>query len=147
MSNFEKILASFKEMEKSRKLLHGCVHNIYRNEVEKYEEWRQSEDCRQLISSQLQILGDCCPICLESLSPEKATIDHLEPKRNHISKTLDKSNFLVMCAGCNQLKYSTPFKTWRNRLNQFCRDSLDYAIIRIHGKAKLEALINETPRK
>lgn len=143
MSHLEKLLASFEEMEKSRKQLHKCVINIYRDEVEKYEEWRQSEDCRQLIESQLEILGYCCPICLESLSVEKATIDHLEPKRNNIAKTLDTSNFLVMCAGCNQVKYSTPFNIWRNRLHSSRRDSLDYAITCIHGKAKLEALINK----
>lgn len=142
MSHLDRLLASFEEMEKARKKLHKCVYNVYRDETEKYEQWRQSEDCRQLIASQLERLGYCCPICLEPLSPEKATIDHLEPKRDNIAKTLDTSNFLVMCGSCNQVKYSTPFKTWRNRLHQSRRDSLDYAIVRIHGQAKLEALIN-----
>lgn len=141
MSKLEKLLASFEEMEKSRKQLHKCVINVYREEVEKYKKWRQSEECRQLIASQLEIFDYCCPICLENLSLETATIDHLEPKRNNISKTLDTTNFLVMCAECNQVKYSTPFNTWRNCLTPSHRNSLDYAITRIHGKAKLEALI------
>lgn len=142
MGNLQKLLARFDEMEKSRKRLHNSVHQVYLDETEKYEAWRKSEDCIQLIKSQLEILGDCCPICWEDLALEKATIDHLEPKRDNISKTMDFSNFLVMCWGCNNAKYSTSFPKWRRGLHKSRRDSLDYAIARIHGKAKLEALIS-----
>lgn len=142
MGNLQKLLASFEEMEKSRKRLHKSVHQVYLEETEKYEQWRKSEECIRLIKSQLEILGECCPICFEDLALEKATIDHLEPKRDNLSRTLDSSNLLVMCWGCNQAKYSTPFKQWRQLLHKSRRDSLDYAITRIHGKAKLESLIS-----
>lgn len=122
---------------------HSAVNKIYRSVETEYNEWRSSFDGRSFVDSQKKLLGCACTVCMEGYDrhDRRVTLDHLEPKRRHLSKGMDKSNLLVMCNDCNSKKGSKEFKVWRKGLPNLYRQSIDESISLIHGQAKLEELI------
>lgn len=118
------------------------VLNKYSGEAkDRYIEWRYSEEGSKLVAAQLEKIGYCCPVCGDNLKETTATVDHLQPKSRYFHEATDQSNFLVMCYPCNLSKSDSEFPKWRKRLPALRRQSLDYAISLIHGKTKLEELI------
>ncbi|UJB70352.1 HNH endonuclease [Acaryochloris sp. 'Moss Beach'] len=147
MTRMETCLQLFNKMQGAKLRAHAAVNRVYVQYREQYQDWRQTPEARHLIKQQLQKLGDICPICQRGLAVTNSTIDHLEPKRNHISKTLCQENMLVMCWGCNVSKGTQPFVRWRRQLHPFRQQSLDYAIMQIHGEARLAELLEPTTVK
>lgn len=143
MTQMETCLQLFNKMQGAKLRAHAAVNRVYFKYREQYQDWRQTPEARQLIVKQLQTLGNICPICHRDLEVRTSTIDHLESKRNHISKTLNQDNMLIMCWGCNAQKGTQPFPKWRHQLHPTRQQTLDYAITQIHGKTRLLELLEQ----
>ncbi|WP_421656009.1 HNH endonuclease signature motif containing protein [Leptothermofonsia sp. ETS-13] len=123
---------------------HKVVNQVYEDVVEEYETWRFSEKGLSFVRQQLERLDYVCPVCSDTLSVEKATLDHLLSKRWYLHKAIDTENLLVMCYDCNNAKGSTEFSDWRESLPKLHRQSLDYALKLLYGDRKLDQLLSES---